>query len=110
VEPYLTYETRAVTHWEARLQTSRQPISTARRVPQERIVQVPVRELGFIEQAVEERIAVRVTPKPAPQADPAIDPAADSPARYADRPPPPAVREWLRGGQPVTDLTSPLRR
>jgi len=98
-EPYLAYETRAVTRWELRTQMVRQPVTLKKQVPQEQIVQMPVRELGFVEQPVEERIVVNIPPVKGSPATPDV--------RYAERQ---SEGDMLRRGQPVTNLGMPLRR
>ena len=102
-EPYLAYETRPVTRWELRTQTVREPVTMQRQVPHEQIVQSPVRELGFVEQQLEERVVVTTPPVRSLPAAPEV--------RYAERPAPPQrPASPFRRGQPVTELTAPLRR
>jgi hypothetical protein len=98
VEPYVTYETRPVTRWELRTQTVREPITRRKDVPQAKIVQVPVRALGFVDQPYEERIVVTTPNGPADE-------------RYANREAA-SVRsaELPRLGQPATTLGAPIRR
>jgi hypothetical protein len=102
-EPYVTYESVPVTRWELRTQTVREPVTIQRRVPQERIVAKPVRELGFVEMPVEDRIAVSFPPVP--------NSAPTSEIRYAERNVlPRPLTDLPRRGQPVTTLGAPLKR
>ena len=102
-EPYMAYETRPVTRWELRTQMVRQPVTLKKQVPQEQIVRIPVRELGFVEEPVEERVVVNILPNKTSPAAPDI--------RYAERAAQPqADANSLRRGQPVTDLAAPVRR
>lgn len=106
VEPYMTYDTRPVTRWELRTQTVREPVTTRRELPQERLVEVPVRSLGFVERPYEERIVVS---KPSVAPTPTGLPATTDP-RYAQRAAPPVRSEFSSRGQPATTLVPTIRR
>jgi hypothetical protein len=98
-EAYLAYEPRPVTRWELRTQMVREPVSRKQQVPQERIVQLPVRTLGFAEETVEERIAVNTIPGTTASPVP--------PTRFVEQPS--AInRDFPRLSQPATSLE--LRR
>lgn len=102
-EPYMAYETRPITRWELRTQMVRQPVTLKKQVPQEQIVRKPVRELGFVEEPIEERVVVNTLPNNGSR------PAPD--VRYAERPGQlQADANALRRGQPVTNLAPPVRR
>lgn len=106
-QPYVTYESVPVTRWELRTQMVRAPVTIQKKVPQERIVAKPVRELGFVETQVEDRIAVSIPPV----RNLTPIPPAESEIRYAERnAPPQPLSDLPRRGQPVTTLGVPLKR
>ncbi len=100
-EAYVAYQARPVTRWELRTQTVREPVTMKQQIPQERIVQKPVRALGFVEQPVEERIVVSSPTRGVP---------ATPEVRYAQRPAQPERADFPRLGQPATNIGMPLRR
>ena len=91
-EPTFTHELRPVTRWQLRMETVTVPVTTQQYKPEVKIVQVPVRSLGFVEREVVERVAVQTLPagqSPGSQlaggqsASRTLAPARASPARPA---------------------------
>jgi hypothetical protein len=61
-EPKITYQLRPVTRWEPRTQTQRVPVTVQKVVPETKIVQAPVRTLGFAEHEYVQRLVVKGPP------------------------------------------------
>ncbi|MGE0756602.1 MAG: hypothetical protein AB7F89_17380 [Pirellulaceae bacterium] len=56
-----SYELRPVTRWEMRSEKILVPVTTQRVVPEQAVVQVPVRKLGFVDREIVEKIAVNTS-------------------------------------------------
>lgn len=66
-EPTVSYQMRPVTRWEPRTQTERIPVTVQKVIPETKIVQMPVRTLGFAQREYVQRVVVNAPPASSPR-------------------------------------------
>ncbi len=86
-EPELAYHLVPRSHWEARTETVRVPLTYREYVPETQVVRVPVRSLRFVEQEKIDRVAVSppapAMPMPTNSIAPNVAPAIPAPSQPA---------------------------
>jgi hypothetical protein len=86
-EPELAYHSVPRTHWEARTETVRVPVTYRQYIPETQTVRVPVRSLGFVEKEKIDRVAVSPTtpaiPTPGNSTPPSVIPFSPAPSQPA---------------------------